>query len=180
PEPDEKKHSQTHSQTPSPTNDRRDRSRPSRRISPVRGQVAETIATTAGAGSESTGNRGPKRVRLLNAATADHLDSVAVLLRSFKNSGVAEGSASAGIAYDREQSRRILSANILLRQEAESRGNLPVLELLGDLEPFLLDIANLPAKPSRGDVKSITDRIQKDEILVSIEAYSAPAQRAGF
>jgi hypothetical protein len=51
---------------------------------------------------------------------------------------------------------------------------MPVEELLGSLEPFLLDIANLPDKPSGDDVRSIKERMQKKEIVSALQIYSAP------
>jgi hypothetical protein len=51
---------------------------------------------------------------------------------------------------------------------------MPAEELLGSLEPFLLDIANLPDRPSNGDVRSIKERMQKKEIVSALQIYSAP------
>jgi len=63
----------------------------------------------------------------------------------------------------------LLYKNVLLRRDAEAKGNLPVEELLGSLEPFLLDIANLPEKPSSNEVRSIKERMQKKEIVSALQ-----------
>jgi hypothetical protein len=54
------------------------------------------------------------------------------------------------------------------------KGNLPAEELLGSLEPLLLDIANLPEKPSQDDMRSVKERIQKTEMIATLQIYSAP------
>jgi hypothetical protein len=71
-------------------------------------------------------------------------------------------------------SKELLLRNILLRREAESSENAPAKSLLGDLEPLLIDIANLPARPAPGDLASVKRRIRKSEIVVAMQVYSAP------
>jgi hypothetical protein len=46
--------------------------------------------------------------------------------------------------------------------------------LLGSLEPFLIDIANLPERPSKDDLSAIKERMRKKEILSALQIYSAP------
>jgi len=77
-------------------------------------------------------------------------------------------------AHEKQQSRGLLSKNILLRRDAEAKRNMPAEELLGSLEPFLLDIANLPDKPSNNEVRAIKERMQKKEIVSALQVYSAP------
>jgi hypothetical protein len=79
--------------------------------------------------------------------------------------------------YEKQLSQRLLYQNILLRREAELKGNLPAEEALGELEPFLLDIANLPDDPSPDDVRDIKERLQRKEIVAALQIYSAhPSQ----
>ena len=103
--------------------------------------------------------------------TAMHLEKAQVLLRSFENTSF---SRSKELAYEQQESRNLLYRNILLRREAESEENAPVKSLLGNLEPLLLDISNLPAKPSSGDLRSVKVRIRKSEIIVALQVYSTP------
>jgi len=42
---------------------------------------------------------------------------------------------------------------------------------LGSLEPFLIDIANLPEKATPNDVRQIKDRVQKTEIVAELRGY---------
>jgi hypothetical protein len=107
------------------------------------------------------------------ADPAAHLENAQMLLRSFRNA------ESADLAYEKRQARKLVYDNILLRREAEARGNLPVEEALNSLEPLLLDIANLPAKASRGDVQTIRERIQKQEIIATLQIVGTGAERFG-
>lgn len=119
-----------------------------------------------------------ERMPLMNpfvdAEIARHIERSQVLLRSFKNTRDDEKQIDPEILYEKQQSRTLLYKNVLLRRDAEAKGNMPVEELLGGLEPFLLDIANLPDNPSNEDVRSIKGRMQKKEIISALQIYSAP------
>jgi hypothetical protein len=106
--------------------------------------------------------------------TAKHLERAQMLLRSFKNVSLERDDYVTEATYEREISRSILEKNVLLRLNAEAKGNMPAEELLGSLEPLLLDIANLPEKPSQEDVRSVKERIQKTEMITTLQIYSAP------
>src|SRR5581483_8072268 len=104
---------------------------------------------------------------------AKHLEKDQLLLRSFRNPQAAHDDGVFDIAYEKTQSARLLNQNIVLRRQAEAKGNLPTEELLSSLEPFLIDIANLPDKPAKDDIHSIKERMQKREIVASLQVYSA-------
>jgi hypothetical protein len=103
--------------------------------------------------------------------TTRHMEKAQVLLRSFEN---ASSPSAEDLAYDRRASKELLLRNILLRREAEGSENAPAKALLGSLEPLLLDIANLPAKPASGDLASVKRRIRKSEIVAALQVYSTP------
>ena len=106
--------------------------------------------------------------------TAKHLEKAEMLLRSFKNVSLDSDDSASEASYEKELSRKILQRNVQLRLNAEAKGNLPAEELLGSLEPLLLDIANLPERPSQEDVRSVKERIQKTEMITTLQIYSAP------
>ncbi|MGA9769275.1 MAG: hypothetical protein WBV94_09560 [Blastocatellia bacterium] len=108
---------------------------------------------------------------------ARHIERAQMLLRSFRNTRDA---GDLDVAYERQRSRTLLSQNAVLRRGAEAKGNMPVGELLGSVEPFLLDIANLPDKPDGDDVRSIKARMQKKEIIAALQIYSAPTLSQAF
>lgn len=113
----------------------------------------------------------------VDAETARHIERAQVLLRSFRNT---EGGTEFDLAYERQSSRRLLASNVLLRRDAEARRNLPMEDLLGSLEPFLLDIANLPDAPTGDDVRVIKARMEKKEIITALQVYSAPTISRSF
>lgn len=106
--------------------------------------------------------------------TARHIERAQLLLRSFRNTRDSDGRSAPDLAYEKQRSRGLLYRNVLLRRDAEAKGNMPVEELLGSLEPFLLDIANLPDEPSSDDVRTIKERMEKKEIVAALQIYSAP------
>ena len=110
----------------------------------------------------------------IDVETARHIERAQLLLRSFRNTRDADSQPDTNLSYEKQGSRELLYKNVLLRRDAEAKGNLPVEELLGSLEPFLLDIANLPEKPSGNDIRSIKERMQKKEIVSALQIYSAP------
>jgi len=109
--------------------------------------------------------------------TARHIERAQLFLRSFKNTGDAK---DFDVTYERQRSRSLLYQNAVLRRDAEAKGNMPVQELLGSVEPFLLDIANLPDKPAGDDLRPIKERMQKKEILAALQIYSAPTLSQAF
>jgi hypothetical protein len=113
----------------------------------------------------------------VDAETARHIERAQALLRSFRNT---EESAEFDLSYERQSSERLLAKNVLLRRDAEARGNLPVQDVLSSLEPFLIDIAHLPDAPTRDDVRAIQTRMEKKEIITALQVYSAPMLSRSF
>ncbi|HEU4390587.1 MAG TPA: zf-HC2 domain-containing protein [Blastocatellia bacterium] len=104
-----------------------------------------------------------------DADTTRHLEKAEILLRSFGNTSFAKRGE---LAYDRAESKQLLYANILLRRQAETEENAPVESLLGNLEPILLDISNLPDRPRATDLVSVKERIRTSEIVSALQVYS--------
>jgi hypothetical protein len=103
--------------------------------------------------------------------TASHLEQAQNLLLSFRNIKYADTDDEVDVSYEKSESRRLLSENIMLRREAENSGKYPAKSMLGSLEPFLIDIANLPDKAKPSDVRQITDRVQRTEIVAELRSY---------
>jgi hypothetical protein len=102
--------------------------------------------------------------------TARHVEQAQMLLRSVRNARLAEGDAPAdSLAGERRRSRDLLYRNIVLRREAERRGDVAVASVLDSLETVLIDIANLPDSPRREDVLSITERMRRKQIVAMLQ-----------
>ncbi len=107
--------------------------------------------------------------------TAAHVRQAENLLRSIRSlqgsDDDSQGDTEIDVSYEKAMSRRLLSENAVLLQDAEAAGKFPTKELLKDLEPFLIDIANLPDKTTANQLRVIKDRVQKTEIVAALVSY---------
>ena len=103
--------------------------------------------------------------------TARHLEQTQNLLRSIRNVPTTDSDEEIDVTYDKQLSRRLLNENIVLRRDAEMKAKFPTKTLLTDLEPFLIDIANLPDHARPEDVRAIKERVQKTEIVAALLDY---------
>jgi negative regulator of sigma E activity len=114
------------------------------------------------------------KVETTDSGTSRHVEQAQVLLRSFRNARAGgDDPATTEIAREKRRSKELLYRNILLRREAASRGNVEVESLLSNLEPILIDIANLPDKPAQDEVRSITERMRKKNIVAMLQVADA-------
>jgi hypothetical protein len=116
----------------------------------------------------------------LTPATTRHFDQAQVLLRSFKNALPAADDAALDLSYEKRQARSLVYQNILLRRDAAAKGNLPVEEVLNELEPLLLDIANLSDSAAPAEVSLIKERMQRKAIIAVLQVYSAQPALVSF
>ncbi|MFN2578747.1 MAG: zf-HC2 domain-containing protein [Pyrinomonadaceae bacterium] len=103
--------------------------------------------------------------------TASHLEQAQNLLVSIRNIKYSDDDQEVDVSYEKAESRRLLNENVVLRRDAEMAGKFPAKSVLGSLEPFLIDIANLPDKATPNDVRQIKDRVQKTEIVAELRSY---------
>jgi hypothetical protein len=103
--------------------------------------------------------------------TAEHIQQAENLLRSIRSLQTADDDSEIDVSYEKAMSQRLLSENVVLRRDAEEAGKFPTKELLGELEPFLIDIANLPDKTTPDKLRAIKDRAQKTEIVAALVSY---------
>jgi len=103
--------------------------------------------------------------------TARHIEQTQNLLRSIRNVPISDNDEEIDVTYDKALSRRLLNENVVLRRDAEMKAKFPTKTLLADLEPFLIDIANLPDRARAEDVRAIKERVQKTEIVAALLDY---------
>ena len=103
--------------------------------------------------------------------TATHLSQAENLLISVRSIPLTDDDDEVDVSYEKAESRRLLNENIVLRRDAEVAGKFPAKSVLGSLEPFLIDIANLPDKAPAKDLRQIRDRVQKTEIVAELRGY---------
>ena len=103
--------------------------------------------------------------------TAKHIERTQNLLRSIRNFPVPDSDEDIDISYEKALSRRLLNENVVLRRDAEMKAKFPTKTLLADLEPFLIDIANLPDRARPEDLRVVKERVQKTEIVAALVDY---------
>jgi hypothetical protein len=106
---------------------------------------------------------------------ARHAEKAELLLRSFRNVRLSASNRALDVSYEKAQSRKLLYQNIALRRDAAARGDQPAAEVLNTLEPILLDIANLPNRAKPRDVRSIEQRMEKKEIVATLQVRTLVA-----
>jgi anti-sigma factor RsiW len=121
------------------------------------------------------------RPKASETLTLRHLQQAELLLRGFRNLRLGRGTASqrvTEIGDERRRAQGLVYQNIMLRREAEGSGDVQVAMLLDSLEPILLDIANLPARPSSTDVRTIQERVERKSLVALLQINSASVARA--
>ena len=116
----------------------------------------------------------------LKIETASHLEKTELLMRSFRNMKLSEDPAAFDVSYEKQFSKQLLANNRRLRRSAENKRVLSIENLLTGIEPLLIDIANLPDNPAEDDVRSIKELIQKQEVVATLQLYSAKASSRNY
>jgi len=150
---------------------------PERTVPRPKRRRAETAPNYAGIENNVAQNQSlnPVEVELM---TARHLEQSELLLRAFRNVRPAKAGQAPDIRYERERAQKLLYQNMLVRREADAKGDVQVASLLGSLEPILLDIANLRAKPRNEDVVAIKERVERKSLVPLLQINSAAVARA--
>jgi len=122
----------------------------------------------------------PDPVRSADAQTmtAIHFEKSETLLVAFRNVRVNEPGASSEVAYERKRAQQLVYQNMILRREADAAGDVQISSLLENLEPILIDIANLPDKPNNDAMRLIRERVERKNIVPLLRVNSTALARA--
>ena len=125
-------------------------------------------------------NRIPEPVRPADSQTmtALHFEKAETLLRAFRNVQLDDPDAATEVDYERKRAKQLVYQNMMLRREADASGDVQIASLLENLEPILLDIANLPASPDEAAVRVIRERVERKNIVALLQVNSTALARA--
>ena len=110
------------------------------------------------------------------AAFNRHIEKCEMVLRSFRNAVLKTDEAGLDISYERRVAKDLYNNSVNFRREAQSQGNLPVENLLVDLEGILGAITKLPRKAASSDTNVINGRIQESGIIGKLQIQSSIAR----
>ena len=122
----------------------------------------------------------PEPVRPADAQTmtALHFEKAETLLRAFRNVQLDDPDAVSEVDYERKRAKQLVYQNMMLRREADASGDVQIASLLENLEPILLDIANLPDRPDDDTVRVIRERVERKNIVALLQINSTALARA--
>jgi transcription initiation factor TFIIIB Brf1 subunit/transcription initiation factor TFIIB len=120
----------------------------------------------------------PMRSADAQTMTALHFEKSETLLVAFRNVRMNEPNAVAEVAYERKRAQQLVLQNMILRREADAAGDVQISSLLENLEPILIDIANLPDKPDKDAMRVIRQRVERKNIVPLLRVNSTALARA--
>jgi hypothetical protein len=127
---------------------------------------APVQVATATASSPASGIR----ERVVLAALSDHLDRTERGLVELVN---ADGGGTVDISAEQAWARDLLDANRLYRQSARGAASPALVNLLGELEPILLEIVHSPSQMSAGEFHSLRSRIDDRSLVFKVRVTGA-------
>ena len=122
----------------------------------------------------------PEPVRPADAQTmtAIHFEKTETLLVAFRNVRLNELGTAAEVGYERKRAKQLVYQNMMLRREADAAGDVEISSLLENLEPILIDIANLPDQPDEDTLRVIRERVERKNIVPLLRVNSTALARA--
>ena len=111
-----------------------------------------------------------RRATWLESQTSGHLERAQLLLRSVRNT---PAESALELHYERALSRELVIRNRVLRRRAEQQEDAAAAEVLIQVEPLLLDIANLPDHAAAGDIAALQSLIQTQGIIAELRLYAS-------
>jgi transcription initiation factor TFIIIB Brf1 subunit/transcription initiation factor TFIIB len=110
--------------------------------------------------------------------TAIHFEKSETLLLAFRNVRLNEPGSAKEVDHERQRAKQLVLQNMMLRREADAAGDVQTSSLLENLEPILIDIANLPDRPDDNAVRVIRQRVERKNIVPLLRVNSTALARA--
>jgi hypothetical protein len=110
------------------------------------------------------------RERVVLAALGEHFDRTERTLVELVNS---DGGGTVDISAEQTWARDLLDANRLYRQTAGGAAAPALSQVLEDLEPVLLEIANSPSRLTSEEFKGLRDRIEARSLVFKVRVSGA-------
>jgi hypothetical protein len=111
------------------------------------------------------------KIESFMAETRKQMEKTEMLLRSFRNARIVEGSDKFDIYYESQQAKELLERNAALRKIAEDYGNDDVEKTLYATEMILNEIVNLEGDFSQARVIAIKKQINSRNIIAILQTY---------
>lgn len=131
--------------------------------------LPEHAATTTGAASAVAAPANENTERLLVVVVNDHLDSSGRFLQEVANAG-----SNDALSMQPQRAEDLVTANRIYRQTAQQNGDERIAELLSDLEPILLELANAGSSLEGKKLADLQKRIDSKGLLFKVRVMSAP------
>ena len=135
-----------------------------------RGQQNAAPATSAAAPAAEISAADVEALsRLLEVAVNDHLNISGRMLME-----VANATSDRQLVSEPRRAEGLVTANRIYRQTAQQRGDERIVQLLNDLEPILLELANAGDALEGKKLSDLQKRIESKELLFKVRVMSAP------
>lgn len=128
------------------------------------GRQAPTEPSVTIVESVPAGTAGDQRARLLEASLVTHLDSADRLLTEIANNQSAE----IDIEAEKDWAKTLLVANRLYRFAAEQAGQHRIAQLLADMEPVLIELANGAGQLTPDEYRVLRQSISDRDLLFKV------------
>ncbi len=139
-----------------------------------RGNAPVTTATGGGITTTAADQRNATRDRILLVAVGDHLERSQMVLVELVNTRPGR---TVDISAEQAAARHLLDDNRLYRQTAAQVRDVPVADLLDELERLLVDISHRPATVSEREFDDIRQRIEAQGILFKVRVLGSQVRQ---
>jgi hypothetical protein len=116
------------------------------------------------------------RERILAISLADHLDRAERLLTEISNAGDSDG---AEVSDERGRAEDLVEEGRLMRQTLAREGETSTLGLLDEVERFMLEVANSPAKLTPAETRALRERIGAGSLLFKVRIIESNLRTEG-